>query len=202
LTPSTDTNSVNRGTPALDGHALLTPIRPNGSTRAAAAGIAFLFLAPVPATSNGPSMVRPEVRHIRATTSPSALPILPGAAPRPTPPESRQASQVVRDLHESSGLTWDQLAKLFGVSRRAVHHWANGGNLTVRNWDILNELSRLVRSIPGDDPASRRAYLLSPKDNGYSMFESLRDRYSPETPVVSSPPFRPDELIGVLHDEE
>src|SRR5262245_36297225 len=43
------------------------------------------------------------------------------AAPRG--PTQRSA---VRSLHDSSGLTWEQLARLFGVSRRAVHNWANG----------------------------------------------------------------------------
>ena len=45
------------------------------------------------------------------------------------------ASAVLADADElrwlkaHSGLTWEQLGKAFGVSRRAVHLWANGGRM-------------------------------------------------------------------------
>src|SRR5262249_52956062 len=80
--------------------------------------------------------------------------------------------EVGRRLHKASGLTWDQLGKLFGVSRRAVHHWANGSRMTPRNAHLLGELTRLVESLSGPGPEERRAQLLTPQDNGYSLFDT------------------------------
>ena len=35
--------------------------------------------------------------------------------------EGMSTAKAIRKAHEDSGLTWDQLAKVFGVSRRSVH---------------------------------------------------------------------------------
>ena len=95
------------------------------------------------------------------------------------------AAQLVRDLHRDSGLTWDQLAQFFGVSRRALHHWAAGGNLTGRNYHILTVLSRRISDLRASTPQERRVLLLRPGGDGYSFYERLRDEYSPPTtPIV------------------
>jgi hypothetical protein len=101
-----------------------------------------------------------------------------------------------------SGLTWDQLGKLFGVSRRAVHHWTVGGRMTARNADLLGELSRLVRSLPAADPATRRAILLAPGEDGYSAFDRIRARQAASSSDVSAPPFSPDQLLGTVMTDE
>ena len=50
------------------------------------------------------------------------------------------AAELVRDtpyeigeLRRLTGMTWDALARVFGVSRRAVHLWANGGRMKDAN---------------------------------------------------------------------
>ena len=53
--------------------------------------------------------------------------------------ESRSDREEITWVKEHSGLTWDQLGKVFGVSRRAVHMWANGGRLNESNARRLRE---------------------------------------------------------------
>lgn len=106
-------------------------------------------------------------------------------------------AQSVRDLREASGLTWEQLARIFGVSRRAVHNWANGGRMTVRHAEILSHISRLVADLPASDPASRRDLLLAPGRGGRSMFDAFRAIYSRDEPSISGSPLSPAELLGV-----
>ena len=40
------------------------------------------------------------------------------------------APTVIAQLRRLTGLTWEQLAYLFGVSRQSVHFWASGGTMT------------------------------------------------------------------------
>ena len=70
--------------------------------------------------------------------------------------DPRSESDEVRWLHEQSGLTWEQLGRLFGVSRRTVHLWANGSGMNASNREALYELVALVRSVQGETPAVRR----------------------------------------------
>ena len=76
-------------------------------------------------------------------------------------PDGTPVSDRVRLLRRRTGLTWSQLATIFGVSRRAVHHWAEGGNMTAVNMARLDELcDRLDRSGCGADTALH-AWLMS-----------------------------------------
>jgi DNA-binding transcriptional regulator YiaG len=63
-----------------------------------------------------------EIRSTVPQTLPSTL-TLPG----------RSTQQAVNELRKLSGLTWEQLATLFNVSRRSVHFWASGQSLTSAN---------------------------------------------------------------------
>lgn len=83
------------------------------------------------------------------------------------------AASRVRRLKEDSGLTWDQLRRLFGVSRRAVHMWAGGARMNSRNEERLAYLERIV-SAAGSTAAERRDALVgSPRGGGRSIFQQL-----------------------------
>ena len=43
------------------------------------------------------------------------------------------AGTAIGELRRLSGLTWDQLARLFNVSRRSLHFWASGGEPSIKN---------------------------------------------------------------------
>ncbi len=47
-------------------------------------------------------------------------------------------------LHERTGLTWDELARLLGVSRRTVHYWKNGAAPSAARERRLNQISEVI----------------------------------------------------------
>lgn len=116
-------------------------------------------------------------------------------------PGSSTPADDIRWLHASSGLTWEQLGRAFGVSRRAVHHWANGGRLNAANAEILAYLVALVRSLPAHTADQRRALLLAPTDQGPSVIDRLRSRQRTTAQDALGNPFAPEELVGALHGE-
>ena len=114
--------------------------------------------------------------------------------------EAPPNAQAVRWLHEQSGLTWDQLGRVFGVSRRAAHMWANGGRMNATNAELLAQLVAIVRALPQEDAEGRRAALLASGSEGRSVLDTLRERQAPREQPISGPGFTPDQLLGALHD--
>lgn len=86
----------------------------------------------------------------------------------PSVPSATTADRVA-DLKHRSGLTWEQFGKLFGVSRRAVHHWADGGNLTAANLARLDVVANRISHQTGL-PADVRAWLFSVDESGSTRF--------------------------------
>lgn len=138
-------------------------------------------------------IAEPQVHYIGGWTS-TARTVGPGPSDRPTPrlasplavdasgplgpagaagAASDRATQAaeVKWLHEQSGLTWEQLGRIFGVSRRAVHLWANGGRMNATNAQALAQLVALVRELPGRSANERRAALLAPTSEGASTVD-------------------------------
>lgn len=77
------------------------------------------------------------------------------------PSPSTSTAEGVARLRADSGLTWDQLGRLFGVSRRAVHLWAAGKHMNARNIELLSALQRVVARAPGNSAQERRAWLFA-----------------------------------------
>jgi DNA-binding transcriptional regulator YiaG len=134
------------------------------------------------------------------TAAPTSAAAQPAAAAAETAGADRatQAAEV-RWLHEASGLTWEQLGRMFGVSRRAVHLWANGGRMNAANAELLGQLVAVVRELPGDAD-ERRSVLLAPGTDGTSIVDQLRARNRSDARDISGTPFRPEELLGARHD--
>ncbi len=87
----------------------------------------------------------------------------------------RTPAILVRTLHDASGLTWEQLARLVGVSRRSIHAWATGARLTAHHQERLAELYTVITDLGGGDarPSRVRDLLLEPKAGG-SLFDQIR----------------------------
>lgn len=81
---------------------------------------------------------------------------------------------MVTALRNDSGLTWDQLARLFGVSRRAVHFWASGGNMNSQNHQMASQLLSQVRALAGQSAEERRKEILMPRASGRSLFDEWK----------------------------
>jgi len=80
---------------------------------------------------------------------------------------------TLNELRRLSGLTWEQLAKLFNVSRRSLHFWASGHPLSRFNEENLNRLLGTIRYINRGSASINRNLLLSPGLDGRLLFDLL-----------------------------
>lgn len=133
--------------------------------------------------------------------------------------ETPQAA--LSELRKLSGLTWEQLARLFNVSRRSLHFWASGQPMSRFNEESLHRLLSTLRYINRGSANTSRQILLSPCKNGQIPFDLLvAGRYedvknllgygnAPEqvqlAPIddnerVLRKPQKPNELIDALHE--
>lgn len=81
--------------------------------------------------------------------------------------------QQLHELRRTSGLTWDQLARTFGVSRRAVHLWASGRPMSSLNEERLQRVLAFVRQRDRGSAAANRATLTSVLPNGRLTLEAI-----------------------------
>lgn len=138
-------------------------------------------------------------RTSRGEFAPSTKPKPIPAAARPFSAESRSDREEVTWIKAHSGLTWDQLGKIFGVSRRAVHMWANGGRLNESNARRLRAFAAIIRGIEsemlnGSTPEKVRARLLEVQRDGLSVVDRLRREHS--TGPTWGAPFGPERLVN------
>ena len=85
-------------------------------------------------------------------------------------PEATQKS--ISELRRLSGLTWEQLAKLFNVSRRNLHFWASGQPLSRFNEERLNQLLEAIQYIDRGSANLNCSRLLE-SSNGNQNFDLL-----------------------------
>jgi transcriptional regulator with XRE-family HTH domain len=113
--------------------------------------------------------------------------------------EPRSLQEMVVALRGLSGLTWDQLARLFGVSRRAIHLWASGGRMNSYHAERLNHIVTVIRTAQARSSRQPREVLLAPGPDGRTLYETLLvDRFVPRG--VNAPALSPEQLLGALHD--
>jgi transcriptional regulator with XRE-family HTH domain len=124
----------------------------------------------------------------------------------PVPPisisQAATPATQVRHLRDASGLTAEQIARLFGVSRRAVHLWASGGRMNAAHHERLARLLAITSELPGHTPEQRRAALLTPGRNGMNLFDRLRSEYASADDDVSGAPWRPADLLRGSQEPE
>lgn len=83
--------------------------------------------------------------------------------------------RAVSELRRVSGLTWEQLAQVFGVSRRSVHFWASGRPMNSANEQHLLKVLDIVREADRGDARSNRAALFT-VSAGTSPFDLLKSQ--------------------------
>lgn len=96
------------------------------------------------------------------------------AVPAAATTDQTSTSSQIRELYALSGLTWEQLARLFGVSRRAVHAWAAGQRVSAVNAERISHVLSAVRQLDAGSPDGRRALLFQPGQEGTSKYDTLR----------------------------
>jgi DNA-binding transcriptional regulator YiaG len=133
--------------------------------------------------------------------------------------QSQTTAQSIASLRQITGLTWEQIASLFGVSRQAIHAWASGAPLNPSNEKHLQNLSDLIGKIDRGTVRANRS-MLEQHFDGQTVLELLTlkayGRVStlvgievkpsrPSLPIsraarVLKTPAKPEELVGALQD--
>lgn len=103
---------------------------------------------------------------------------------------------LVRWVKEQSGLTWDQIARAFDVSRRAVHLWANGGRVSAGNAEALQSFAALIRGAARSSSAETRNTLLSLGPDGLSPIDRFRRAQHAASIAVTGVALDPATLLG------
>lgn len=136
-------------------------------------------------------------------------------------PESLPSSSALMELRRLSGLTWDQLARLFEVSRRSLHFWASGKPLNAVNEEHLHRLLATMRELDRGSARENRSLILGVRDDGTMPFDLLVDGQYDYVLALLGPgraparpqrtplsvearsarrPRPPDEFVGALQD--
>lgn len=135
--------------------------------------------------------------------------------------EDTSAGGAIAELRRLSGLTWEQLARLFRVSRRALHFWASGKAMAPGNEEHLQRLLSVVRQMDRGTATANRGLLLVADENGnlpidllaVGAYDQALSLMAPGGVVRRSPasrpdgtarsaltPRRPQELVAALQD--
>lgn len=148
------------------------------------------------------------------------LPLLQTSSGIPLP-SSRGSASAILELRRLSGLTWEQIARLFGVDRRSLHFWANGKALSAGNEERLHRLLATLRRLDRGRASENRALLLQAHPGGVIPLDLLAEgKYDQALALVgtgsgqvraksvplsgeasaSRKPAPPAELVGALQD--
>ena len=92
-----------------------------------------------------------------------------------TKPTSTTSGSAVAELRRRSGLSWEQLAGLLRVSRRALHFWATDKQMRPANELRLHRLVAAIRRIDRGHPSRNRTLLFSPLEGGLMPYDLLCD---------------------------
>jgi len=106
-----------------------------------------------------------------------------------------ELAKSVRSLYRRSGLTWDELAHVFGVSRRTMYNWSTGGKVSASYAQAISSVIRVVHHVDTGNPQLTRSKLLAPAEDGTTLYARLIQQQSKPS-FVSGPSYRPDELLA------
>ncbi|MXZ81251.1 MAG: hypothetical protein F4Z15_07810 [Gammaproteobacteria bacterium] len=82
--------------------------------------------------------------------------------------------EAIMEIRRRSGLTWDEISALFDVSRRSVHHWANGKPVSASHDRMIRRMLAAIRYLDRGSQSDTRAMLLDVDEaTGTSTFDLL-----------------------------
>lgn len=96
--------------------------------------------------------------------------------------------QRLFEFRRISGLTWEKISELFGVTRRSVHFWANGKPMEDERSEKLFQLLTYIRKLDTGYASENRRLLSSKDESGISLFDLFKkdDFYSANLRIPSS----------------
>ena len=74
---------------------------------------------------------------------------------------AESTAEAIMEIRRRSGLTWQELGELFNVSRRSIHHWANGKPVSAGNDRTIRRMLAAIRHLDRGCQRDTRALLLS-----------------------------------------
>lgn len=101
---------------------------------------------------------------------------------------AESTAEAIMEIRWRSGLTWQELGDLFDVSRRSVHHWANGKPVSAGHDRTIRRMLAAIRHLDRGSQRDTRALLLAvDQATGGSMFDLLQaERFDEATDRVES----------------
>lgn len=101
---------------------------------------------------------------------------------------AESTAEAIMEIRRRSGLTWQELGQLFDVSRRSIHHWANGKPVSAGNDQTIRRMLAAIRLLDQGSQRDTRALLLSVDlATGVSPLDLLRaGRFDDATARVPS----------------
>ena len=88
---------------------------------------------------------------------------------------AESTGEAIMEIRRLSGLTWQELGDLFEVSRRSVHHWANGKPVSAGNDRKIRRMLAAIRDFYQGNQLDTRASLLAvDQATGNSMLDLLQ----------------------------
>lgn len=93
----------------------------------------------------------------------------------------------VYELRRLTGLSWEQLSSLLGVSRRTLHNWATGGEIAAKNEEKLARVHSTINRIDRGSASKNRSLLFSPTSDGNTLYDQLRQELYEEVKSIAGP---------------
>ena len=85
------------------------------------------------------------------------------------------APEMLRDLKAVTGLSWNRIGELCGVSRRAVYDWLEGKPIADHNLKRILTTCEVVKNLAFDSPFQVRTFLLYGGATDATPFQLLKN---------------------------
>jgi hypothetical protein len=120
----------------------------------------------------------------------------------PPKPPGKTARQAVNELRNLSGLDWDRLANLFGISTRDACSWASGEPLSPADKEKLDRILDVVEYISRGSASNNRSLLMSAADDCISYLDLLAaGEYDQVKQILGAGNAPPKPKLGKLSEE-
>jgi DNA-binding transcriptional regulator YiaG len=137
----------------------------NGIVKIISSGLVVASMLGASATSNAyPTQITIE----RTSATPNNVGNLPGSSEN-----TSSTARGIMAIRQIANLTWDETAKVFGVTRRTVHLWANGRHPSGDQERKLNRVLGILRSYRNIGPLMLREKLMTSAKPGILFFDLL-----------------------------